>query len=101
MSISDRISDLADFVKVIVVCHYISTDFPDIYLESPQSLNNEGYDTTNITLIRQLKKKAGSDYRPACGENNKKQIYGPDKNQARGTTDEEFVEKATKKKLSV
>ena len=35
--------------------------------EASKALIMRDYDTTNITLIRQLKKKAGSDYRSACG----------------------------------
>ena len=101
MSISDRFSDLDGFVTVIEVCLYISTYFPDMYLESPQSLNNEGLRYDKYHPYPTVEKTAGSDYSSACGKNNKKQIYGPNNNQARDTTDEEFVEKATKKKLSV
>ena len=45
-----------------VVCRlleYVST-------KSIQSLNNEGLRYDNITLIRQSRKTAGSDYRLAC-----------------------------------
>ena len=44
------------------------------------------YDTTNITLIRQLIKMVGSDYRSACRNRRQKQIYWLNNNQARDTT---------------
>jgi len=54
--------------------------------EASKALIMRDYDTTNITLIRQLIKMVGSDYRSACRNRRQKQIYGLNNNQARDTT---------------
>lgn len=58
------------------------------------------YDTTNIALIRQPRKQLVRII-VRLVEREKEQIHRLNTNQARDTTDEEFVEKAAKKKLSV
>ena len=54
--------------------------------KASKALIMRDYDTTNITLIRQLIKMVGSDYRSACRNRRQKQIYGLNNNQARDTT---------------
>lgn len=44
--------------------------------KASKALIMRDYDTTNITLIRQLIKMVGSDYRSACGENSKNKSTG-------------------------
>lgn len=68
--------------------------------KASKALIMRDYDTTNITLIRQLIKMVGSDFSSVCRKQKEIDLWAEQQSGKRHHY-EESVEKATKKKLSV